>query len=488
MKKAKGKTYTKYRTLHLPKGMVDLLLLTSHITPLDSYPNSIEIGLTVINDILSKSNIYKLNDDYHNHVIPMYSKYLQLKYGNDYSFYINWMVNNSVIWNDIPFEGYSSHYYLHSMDSCNKLLLSKLKLSDLNIEDIIDTYCLQNNTQITAVTYDIKGINDIQKNRIYTYWYQIRIPITTKNKRYLTKDYEKDSVFINNAPKHIKVMGGHYRKHIDIDEVGAVEHANNRYAKELSLATNIDDETKAYKRYSSRIASIKAIKNGKLNKTLRFNRNDTNKRLDTNLTNMASDLRPFITGYQSMAYLDLSNSQPVLFNKILQTYRKDASNKVLKELDRYLEVTTSGKWYEELIRVYDVKYGSNEKLTFEEARNLCKNIWMLLAYSKNNELRNLKKVFALEYPFVSSVIKTIKKTNYKQFAISLQLIESDVFINKICKQLVNEEIIPYTMHDGLLVPKEAMVRTKEIMLENLKNIIGDSPKIKIESGIHISPN
>ncbi len=186
MKKANSKTYTKYRTLNLPKEMVDLLLITSHTTPLDSHPNSIEIGLSIINDILSKSNIYKKNDNYPNHVIPMYSKYLQLKYGNDYSFYINWIVNNGVIWNDIPYEGYSSHYYLHSIESCNNLIISKLKLSDRKIDEIVHTYCLQSNTQITPVTYDIKGISDIQKNRIYTNWYKIKIPITTKNKRHLT--------------------------------------------------------------------------------------------------------------------------------------------------------------------------------------------------------------------------------------------------------------------------------------------------------------
>lgn len=468
MKKAKSKTYTKYRTLYLPKEMVDLLLLTSHITPLDSYPNSIEIGLTVINDILSKSNIYKQNDDYHNHVIPMYSKYLQLKYGNDYSFYINWMVNNSVIWNDIPFEGYSSHYYLHSMDSYNKLLLSKLKLSDLNIEDIIDTYCLQNNTQIIAVTYDIKGINDIQKNRIYTDWYQIRIPITTKNKRYLTKDYEKDSVFINNAPKHIKLMGGHYRKNMDIDDVGAVQHANNRYAHELSLATNIDDETKAYKRYSSRIASIKAIKNGRLNKTLRFNRNDTNKRLDTNLTNMASDLRPFIIGYQSMAYLDLVNSQPVLFNAMLKHYYKGATEGQIKELNEYRESTTHGLWYEKLIEIFKVN------------RDEAKTIWMEIAYSKNSSFKHHKKIFKTKFPFIYSIIEKSKEANHANFSIELQKIESKVFVDKICKDLVDEGIMPYTMHDGLLVPKEAMNRTKDVMMENLMKVIGAYPKIKIE--------
>lgn len=480
MKKAKSKTYCKYRTLYLPKEMVDLLFITSHITPLESNPNSIEIGLSVINDILSKSNIYNKDEDFTSHVIPMYSKYLQLKYGNDYSSYINWLVNNSIIWNDLPYEGYSSHYYLHSISTYNNLIVSKLKLSDKKLEDIIYTYCLQNNTNITPVSFDIKGIDKIQKNRIYTNWYKIKIPITTKNKRYLTKDYEQDSVFINNAPKHIKLMGAHYRKHIDIDDYGAIEHTNLRLEHELSLTTNIDEENKAYKRYSSRIASITAIKNGRLNKTLRFNRNTTNRRLDTNLTNMASDLRPYLIGFKSMAYLDLSNSQPVLFNKILQTYRKNASSKVLMELDRYLEVTTSGKWYEELIRVYDVKYGPDENLNFDEARNVCKNVWMLLAYSQNNELRNLKKVFAKEYPFISSVINEIKKNNYKQFAISLQLIESDVFIDKICKQLVSEDIIPYTMHDGLLVPKESVDRTKEIMMHHLNETIGAYPKIKVE--------
>jgi hypothetical protein len=131
--------------------------------------------------------------------------------------------------------------------------------------------------------------------------------------------------------------------------------------------------------------------------------------------------------------------------------------------------------------VYDIKYGQDENLTFDEARNLSKKVWMLLAYSKNNQLLNLKKVFALKYPFISSIIKLIKKSNYEQFAISLQLIESDVFIDKICKQLVEEDIIPYTMHDGLLVAKESKDRTKEVMMHHLEKIIGALPKIKVES-------
>ena len=64
-KTTKSGSYKKYRTLYLPKPIVDLLLVTSQVTPLHS-DNQFEvlIGLSVINDILTKSNIYKENDEY----------------------------------------------------------------------------------------------------------------------------------------------------------------------------------------------------------------------------------------------------------------------------------------------------------------------------------------------------------------------------------------------------------------------------------------
>ena len=449
--------------------MVDLLMVTAHLTPLNSDDHYvIQIGLAVINDILSKSNIYKENDEYPFHTIPMYSKYLQTKYGNDYHNYIQWLVIHSVIWNDLPFEGYSSHYYLHSIDKCIELIDYKLSLCDNQIEEIIDTYCLKSNTQIYFETLDKEGIESIQKNRISSEWYCIKILITPKNKRFLTKDYENDSVFINNAPKHLKLMGSYYRKNLDIDEVGANNHSFEQYIYELSTAKTKDEENKAFKRYSSRIASIKSIKNGRANKTLRYHRNDTNNRLDTNLTNMASDLRPYIIGFQNMAYLDLVNSQPVLFNAMLKNYYLGASDNQIKELDEYKESTSNGQWYEKIME------------TFNVSRNEAKAIWMEIAYSKNKSFKHHKQIFETKFPFISSIIKKLKEVNHADFSIELQKIESTVFIDKICKELVNEGIFPFTMHDGLLVPKDAMEKTKEIMLENLKKVIGAYPKIKVE--------
>ncbi len=460
--------YKKYRTLYLPKCYVDLLLVSSHIIPFQSEnTNIVEIGLAIINDILSKSNIFEEDEDYPFHVIPMYSKYLQVKYGNEYKNYMQWLVNHSVIWNDQPYEGYASHYYLHDVNTCIKLIESKLSLSDKELKEIIYTYCLRSNTEITLESIDIKGIQENQKNRIYTDWYRIMIPISKSNKSYLTKDYESDSSYINNAPKHIKAMGAYLRKNLDIEVDSALQHVGERYANELAKASNVEEEQKAYRRYSSRIASIHSIKNGRTNKSLRFHRNETNNRLDTNLTNMASDLRPFIAGYQNMAYLDLVNSQPVLFNVILRKYYESAPEGLKKELDEFLESTTKGKWYEKLQEVFSV------------SRDEAKAIWMEIAYSKNRSYPQRKRIFKSKFPFIYSIIHDIKKDGHAKFSVELQKIESKVIIDKICKELVGCGIIPYTMHDGLLVPKEHAQSTLQIMEDSLKMLIGETPKIKV---------
>jgi hypothetical protein len=470
MKKKNSKaSYTKYRTMYIPKEMVDALVLKLIYIESDIDKHQLlSIGLTVINDILTKSNFYRSNIDYPFHVIPMDSRYLQIKYGNDYHSYIHWMVVNCIIWNDFPSEGRATHYYLQSIETYKLMNQSIINDTGIYKEDTIPTYCLNKNIIISSETINNKGIEKNTKNRIFSEWYRIKISITKENKKYLIKDYEEDSIGINNAPKHVREMGRHYRKHLNIHYDSAFEHTFSRYEDEIVDADTPDKEISAFKRFSSRIASINAIKNGAKNKTLRFKRNNSNFRLDTNLTNMASDLRPFIVGYEDMAYLDLCNSQPVLFNILLKQYRKDASEALKTELQRYFEATVTGQWYECLEKIYN------------QNREECKSIWMEIAYSKNHHHKLTKDTFRKEFPFIYGIIENIKKVEHNQFAIHLQKIESKIFIDKICKALVNEDIIPHTMHDGLLVPKEHHQRTLQIMSDILEKEIGAVPKIKVE--------
>lgn len=497
--------YKKFRSLLLPKEMVDLLFLSAHNTPLANSTASLDdinkllgseslaeeqgnvlledtikslnvnkeseiiIGLAVMNDILSKSNQNRDNDNYNLHYNPMDSRYLKVKYGNDYKKYIHWLIINNIIWRDYYYKGRTTYYYLQSNDAYVAKAESLCRDSSVSLEDIMITYCLQESIEIISVSTDIKGLDSIRKNRIYNSWYKIKIPITKTNMKYLTRDYEVDSVYINNAPTHIKKMGSYYRKNLKIDLDGAMNHATVRYMLELDKASTPKAESSAFNRYSSRVSSINSIHNGRINKSLRFKRNGTNNRLDTNLTNMASDLRPFIIGYDKMAYLDLSNSQPVLFNILLHSYKKDASAELKIEIDRYFKITTSGQWYEWLQGLYNLP------------RDECKKIWMYIAYSKNESSIHIKNKFKKVFPLINSIIEDVKKEKHADLAVTLQKIESEIFIDDICKALVSLNIIPYTMHDGLLVSTEHQDKTFEIMSSILNEKIGAVPNIKIEN-------
>jgi hypothetical protein len=112
-----GQKYKKYRTFYLPKEIVDFLFVTAHVTPIaDNKDSEIIIGLSVINEILSKSNQYRSNDDYPFHYIPMDSRYLLKKYGNDYKRYIQWLDVHNIIWHDEYYEGKTTYYYLQNIN------------------------------------------------------------------------------------------------------------------------------------------------------------------------------------------------------------------------------------------------------------------------------------------------------------------------------------------------------------------------------------
>ncbi|MFH6935230.1 hypothetical protein [Flavobacterium sp. FlaQc-30] len=460
--------YNKFRTFCLPKEMVDQLIISSYLSPLEEnkIPEVI-VGLSVINEIISKSNQIRKLENYPFHCIPMDSKFLKVKFGYDYKLYFHWLLSNNIVWRDTYYSGKTTYYYLNSIKSYIDNSYFLLKENDLKLDDVIYTYCIHKEIEITQLSADIKGIDVIGKDRIYNNWYKIRIPITALNKKFLVRDYENDSIEINNAPKHIKQMGSYYRNNLSIRFDDAIKYAEERYLYELSEAKTQEEEYTSFKRYSSRISSINAINNGKQNKTLRFKRNGTNKRLDTNLTNMASDLRPFIMGYENMSYLDLNNSQPVLFNILLNKYKNDASQSLLHEIDSYFNFTTSGKWYEKLMELYSL------------SRNDCKKIWMEIAYSKNQHFKEHKNIFKKEFPSIYAIIENVKKVNYSAFAIELQSIESKIFIDEISRELVNNQIIPFTMHDGLLVKKEMETKCLEIMERVLKKHLGVVPVISI---------
>lgn len=457
--------YEKYRRFILPKVIVDNILFVHSKNPLkDTNKSSLEVAFAIVNDIICKSDMFNRDDNYPLHHIPMHSKdYLEVKYGNDYRRYIEWLWLHNIIWFDESKEGYSTHYYLQSKETYYQLIeINRLDTS-------LYTYSSINNIKISPLTPINKGIQDIQKNGTFTEFSEVIIRINKSNRSFLTRDYEKESKDLHNSPKHIRAMGQYYRKNLKIDFNGAMHHSIIQYQHEQKSARTSEEENRAYRRFTTRVSSIYDIHQGSKNKSLRFKRNQTNERLDTNLTNMASDLRPFLIGYSDMTYFDLKNSQPVLFNILLKNKRIGASPHQLEELDRYYVLTTSGDWYEELATILDCD------------RETAKEAWMVIAYSSNSSkrYRPLKKQFSKHFPFINSIIETYKETNHNQFAIELQKVESKIFIGKICKELVKEGIFPYTFHDAVMVPTTHSDATLRIMKSILEKELGSIPEIRI---------
>jgi hypothetical protein len=473
--KKKVKKNVKYRRMILPKILVDVLFLKlRNINTEELNPKKfINIGISMFHEILSKSSIYKVdaNGDF---IIPYYSKVLQQRYGDDYNEYLRVLSVSSII-NRTQYykEGQSMHYSIGDFNTyTDRLLLfenvNKDNGTTIDIyKDIITPYCYENNIEITPISLTNKGMYDDVKNRnLFTDWYEIKMVIDKQSKKYLTRDFDEDARVINNSNTHIKRMGSYYKKNLKIRYDDAIEYTVKNFKEEELCAQNDEDLKKVYNRFISRIISLQAIDNGANNKSLRFKRNKTNARIDTNLTNLASELRQFIVGYEDMAYLDLSNSQPVFFNILLSQYLDNASDGLRIEIERYRDVTLSGRWYEELAKIY------------ETSRDVAKTIWMEIAYSQNKSYKEHKKKFRKVFPEISAIIEKYKLTDHADFSIELQKIESRVFIDKIAKKMVSEGIIPFTIHDAILVGKEHKERALDIMKEILTEELGGCPKIK----------
>lgn len=462
--------YKKYKTLYLPQEIVEAVILF-HKFRIDDYEKvQLDICFDLINNIILKSAFNRSKDEARNILAPMASTYLKKRYKNKYKLHLDFLVNNGLLYRDEYFEGSASNLYLLDLDIY--LIKSESTIREfINVDDsnIYYTYCFNNNIVITLLDTIEASDSRVQKNGNYPSWYKIKILITTSNKSFFTGDYDSDTDYIRSNKKNFNgKLGQHFRNSFSLKTEDAIRHTLKQFQNETKESKTKAEEQKAYNRSLARISSIWSIDKGRLNKSLRFNRNGTNNRLDTNLTNLASDLKPFIVGWEDMVYLDLKNSQPVLFNTVLKEIYKKGSSALKSEIDMYRKATFAGKWYEELMPI------------FEADRDSCKEIWMCIAYSKNKSYQNYKKPFKKAYPEIYKIIESIKSSDYKNFAVSLQKLESEIFIDKICKELVDVDILPFTVHDALIVRKSDQDKTLQIMEDVFLEYLGDIPKISVE--------
>jgi len=212
--------------------------------------------------------------------------------------------------------------------------------------------------------------------------------------------------------------------------------------------------------YLSYINSIDSIKE----KTYRVGRNDTNNRLDTNLTNLYSEMVNEICRQNNLLQIDLSNSQFCFLSQLL----KKELNTPDSQLFQILSISGSLYSYvSDRLEIGDYKKTKRLMFSLLFSSNLFKSV-------EKNKLKEL-------FPTVINWIDDFKRNNgYKSFSIELQKLESNFFIDNLLKRIKKQGLFCLTKHDSLIIRRHDYVPIVTI-INHISNEFGYNGVYKEDS-------
>lgn len=225
---------------------------------------------------------------------------------------------------------------------------------------------------------------------------------------------------------------------------------------------------------------------------------DSDNRLHTNLTNMPSKFRPYLTYYgENIQSLDIKNSQPYFMVLVLESLsnskiieimsRVFGSSNIGTMLQKLQETTSSkafqeefaplrkavliGRFYEFLMpfytdikpdydgmfrkKFYDSNTGKAELCKFPTKRDLMKKLTLQILYTPLKRPSKEYLIFKQHFPLLCECIEVFKTTSnekdsFKLFPRLLQQVESNCVIDIITKQIaeINPDMPLWTIHDS----------------------------------------
>lgn len=381
--------------------------------------------------ITSKIDQYDLNAET---LFPLQSTVLAARYGNDYTTPIKWLKENNFI-------------------SCdNKSIRSKNGTGK--------SYCYG---------LGIRIINDIDNNHLSIYPYvksfyfkkpsnkaslQAISQISKVNIFSQKKTGKKDKTIIKTTNQILKKL--------EADWSGAFDFVNKMIdvTREQKISKNIAENC------------LLKIRDG----VLTAKRNETNYRLNTNITNLKSELLQFFTlDGDNIKSIDLSNSQLSFFlSTLYAVQKKDIKLIAPNELRRFANIVESGTFWD--------FFGDKLGIDPIKDRKQLKGIVFEFFYNHECSRCTARTAFKKHFPTIERWISNYKKQfGYKQFSISMQLLESNLFIDIILRRLLNEGYKVLTKHDSFLCKENDFNMVNLIVREELDKYFGENKyNVKIE--------
>lgn len=243
-------------------------------------------------------------------------------------------------------------------------------------------------------------------------------------------------------------------------------------------------------------------------------------RLHTNLTNIKSELRNFIS-YKGtpLVAIDLANAQPFFTLNLLSTnfYKKNKDSlltfeeinfkniyninppdiqptnslypimcgtfltpAIRDELSLYSKAVSTGKFYE----IFGTEIQRNYKNAL--ARDQVKRIMYSVLFTESSEKRDFivknKELFKAVFPTVSRILDTWTQGNAANLAMVLQRIESYMFVEYLNRRIAEKlgEIPIFTIHDSMVTTEDYVDSVSRIMYDGIQFKTGYTPFFKTE--------
>jgi hypothetical protein len=184
-----------------------------------------------------------------------------------------------------------------------------------------------------------------------------------------------------------------------------------------------------------------------------------------NLTNLAADLRPFLTiNGQPLSQVDISNSQPLFLHLTLSR----AGRIDTEESDRMWDLVRSGQFYDAL-----KPEGQNrDQFKIEIFRDVL--------FGTGKYTTTTTEHFRLLFPTYAEEISHLKKPDYTNLAITLQATEAEVIFDAVERfgAMTEYQVPILTIHDSLVTTSDHIEEALYALNQACQELHGIIPPTK----------
>lgn len=247
---------------------------------------------------------------------------------------------------------------------------------------------------------------------------------------------------------------------------------NKCIAMDVASATSFNEVnyfSQHEKKYNSNFFAISAYADD----MYRFSVDTTGNRAHTNLTNLSSKLRQFLSvDGEQLGQVDISNSQPLFF----YLHLKNNPSIPLSEKEKYKELVESGLFYEFFMEKLNIP--------IERRKKIKPKVLAAVFFDKHRrKVSRYMRVFREEFPSISDYITRLRRRDYKSLARMLQKTESKFVIEKVVAKFIeyygDTNGFIATIHDSIVV-KVGFLKYAKRLVEMCFESEGVNPKLKIE--------